>query len=70
MEKLKRAVAEENAFWERQGFAGYSTTDENGQAHPAHRAWVKVVESEGRAFDSPMARKMFVLGWLYGQRAK
>lgn len=66
--EMEKAVAEaklkEDAFFARHGFPDYSTSDVLGNTHPAHKEWVTIVEREGSAFDSPMSRKMFVLGWL------
>lgn len=65
---LEESRLAERAFFSRQGFPNYRAADESGGAHPAHRAWVKCVESEGPAYNSPMARKMFVLGWLQAKK--
>ncbi len=70
MEKalLDAKVREEN-FFARHGF---TYKNEGPKATPAHAAWVKVVEEEYNKHgeevrvycDSPMARIMFILGWL------
>jgi hypothetical protein len=66
--ELLKAMRAEDEWWAAQGFPEYAETRKQPQAHPAHRAWVGLVEKGGRAYDSPMARKMFILGWLKGSR--
>jgi hypothetical protein len=63
---LIAAKKREDDFWERNGFPGYSTVDEKGSANSAHRAWVLMCSENGAIYKSPMARQMFVLGWLEG----
>jgi len=67
-ESIQKAFQAENEFWERNGFPGYTSSDENGMANVAHKGWVRVCEKEGRAYDSPMARRLFVLGYLTAKR--
>ncbi len=62
---LEDAKKKEDQWFSLHGFPNYQTADETGQAHPAHRAWVEVCQSASER--SPMARKMFVLGWLKGR---
>ncbi len=65
LKALDKAKADEDAWFAKHGFPSYQTADENGQAHPAHRAWWLACETASER--SPMARKMFVLGWLKGR---
>ena len=66
----------EDEFFKRHGF-DYQTS-ESGMASEPHRQWVKVVEHEYNLVgkekrvmcDSPMARKMFVLGYLKAKSAE
>lgn len=70
MERLDAAIKREREWFALHGFPDYQTSDDKGGAHPAHRAWVKALEREhhvgieGSPHGTPLARKMFVLGWL------
>ena len=74
LKRLDELKLAEDAFFARHGFPGYQTTDINGNACAAHRNWVRAVEKE-REFSgtniigSPLARKMFVLGYLKAMEA-
>lgn len=61
--QLAAAKIKTDAFFKRYGF------DPGIGDHPAKRAFTRVVEMEhanGQNVDFPMARKMFMLGYLMG----
>lgn len=73
LKTLDEAKAREVEFFKRYGFSHEEANSKQGQASEAHMAWVKVCENEYKkvadspsrlSCDSPMARKMFVLGYL------
>ena len=66
---LEKAEAEWRVFFKRHGF-----TFPNGQMmnHPSNISFARVVETEhaiGNQLDFPLARKMFMLGYMRGHDA-
>lgn len=62
----------EEEFYARHGFPKYNLTEDQGRPR---RKWLEVCEEErvgggsGLCVSSPMARKMFILGYLKGKGA-
>lgn len=63
-EEIDKLDQAESEFWERQGFPEYNQLRKHASPHLAHQLWAECVEREGKAYDSPMARRMFILGYL------
>jgi len=67
---LEKYCIKEKEFWTCHGFPDYETFNEKGDTSVPHQEWIKVIESDGAAYHSPMSRKMFVLGWLNADKAR
>lgn len=63
LEIVAAMMAEERQWFTDHGFPKYIKIDHEGRMHSAYEAWLSI-EASSPAYRSPMAYRMFILGWL------